>query len=89
MHWDGRRGFADPVRRAEARSLALARSIFDLGLSAIGLRLRAALTGHFQTATAAAKFDRNRSLHERPAPLLVLCKLRDEVKKPATRAGFS
>jgi len=34
------------VRRAAARGLALARSIFDLESSAIGLRLQPALIGH-------------------------------------------
>ena len=37
------------MRRAAARGLALARSIFDLELSAIGLRLQPALTGHEET----------------------------------------
>jgi len=45
MRWAGRRGFADRVPGAGARGLALARSIFELELSAIGLSLRAALTG--------------------------------------------
>ena len=47
MRWAGRRGFADRVPGAEARGLALAGSIFELELSAIGLLRQPALTGHY------------------------------------------
>jgi len=49
-----------PGHRAEALGLALARSIFDLELSAIGRRLRQALTGQLRSHNEVADSSRSK-----------------------------